>query len=189
MQRQFAVLAVRHPIEDVVLIGVLADYHQQAAVKAKQGNPDQARADLRGTQAVSERIAAGELRTVVRVSEQPVQALLDWMADRPDDAVGRLSAALADARDLAAHHGHDYLTGRRFHLAANVARVQISTGRDDVARSVLNDLWAAMAGERERWPFGAGEQLDVPLTGNTRTIIGAQLTRLGHRLATSDEHV
>ena len=70
-----------------------------------------------------------------------------------------------------------------------MARVQISTGRDDVARSVLNDLWAAMAGERERWPFGAGEQLDVPLTGNTRTIIGAQLTRLGHRLATSDEHV
>jgi len=176
-RHQFAAMIGRHDAEAVMLVRVLGDFHHRAATHAKNGDARGARATLEATRDVvvpTER----EVELAIAVSEQPVWALIDWLEGRPTAARARLVSAIEAAISLVLQYSHGYLTGKLLHLAANVVRVDVSTGALDRARSGLDALWDVQAGQADRWPYDAEEALKVPLQGQEAVIIRSQLDRL-----------
>jgi hypothetical protein len=176
-RQQFAAMIGRHDAHTIMLVRVLGDFHQRAATHAKIGDARGARATLEATRDVivpPER----EVELAIAVSEQPVWALIDWLEGRPAAARAGLESAIDAASSLMLHYSHGYLTGKLLHLAANVVRVDVSTGALDQARTGLDALWDVQAGHADRWPYDAEGALEVPLQGLEAVIIRSQLDRL-----------
>jgi len=181
VRRQLTVLFSRHSPEDVILVRVLIEYCQHAAMIAKAGEVERARAELT---ALSRQIPAEEeLGRAVDVAALPALALVNWREGDHDAARGQLVDALDACAELASRWGHDYLTGKQLHLAINIVRVSITQRDWGGAGTLLAALRAVAAGDRDRWPFAGRESLEVPLSGMESLVIDAQLARTADRLA------
>jgi tetratricopeptide (TPR) repeat protein len=177
LARQFIVLTQRHSPEDAILVRVIADYHGAAVQQAKQGHLEAARAILRRLENLA-RLDEAELLITHRVTALPASALIHWYEGDHDEAIRLLKRALDACLELATGFGHDYLTAKRIHLAANTARVLASLGSLDRALSRVAALKTVVAGERAWWPFEGPESLDVPLNYPERFFLEEQLARI-----------
>jgi hypothetical protein len=117
-----------------------------------------------------------ELQAVYDTSALPAWALIWWFENQNEEAIRQLQRALRTCFDLTAKFGHDYLTGKRIHLAANIARVLMACGAHTQSLEYVTALRAVVSGDRGRWPFEGPESLDVPLEG-------VELLGLKHQLA------
>ncbi|MEA2236481.1 MAG: hypothetical protein QOC81_1205 [Thermoanaerobaculia bacterium] len=173
----------RWPVEEIIRLHVLADNHQHAAVAAKDGRVSAARVELKALDAMT-LVEDPEVRAVYRMSSLPAWALVCWKEGNPDKAVDCLHDALHACTELSSRFGHDYLTAKRIHLAANIARVHVSNHALPQALQEVARLRAVIDGNREQWPFDDGESLVVPLHGVERQTLEAQLERIVARAAT-----
>lgn len=176
LNAQCRVLARRHPYKDFLLVRTLADQHQHAAWEAKQGRQRRARVILSALERFHP--MSTELILVCRVTSDPAWALADWTEGLHRRAIERLHSALAACAVLAGEYDHDYLTPRRIYLASHVARVELSRGAPQRAASLADALAAVAAGSARRWPFEDAATLRVPLHGNERMMLDAQLAKL-----------
>lgn len=170
LNRQFVVLTHRHSVEQVILLRVLADYHQHAVLEAKNGFLAVARHEMHVLDGISLPDIL-ELRLVNAISAEPAWALIDWLDSQCQVAERRLHAALRSCAELAADFGHDYLTGKQLTLAAHVGRMMISQGRDRDGLEHLTALGSVVRGAQGDWPFEGGDLLAVPLAGTERTAV------------------
>ena len=179
LSRQFAVLTRCHSVDDIILLRVLADNHQHAALQAKKGSIATARSEMRAldTMALPDK---RELHILYRVSARPAWALIHWFENDHQQAIQQLEVALCACAELAADYDHDYLTGKRIYLAANVARVLMSLGASGQALDRVTALKAVLSGDRSKWHFGGSESLEVPLNGAERLGLEHQLSRITH---------
>ncbi|TDE09492.1 hypothetical protein [Jiangella asiatica] len=176
LNAQCRVLTRRHPYEDFLLVRTLADQHQHAAWEAKRGQPARARVILSTLERFHPRTP--ELSLVFRVTADPAWALVDWTEGQHRRAVERLRSAMSACAFLADAYEHDYLTARRIYLASHIARVDLSRGAPGRAAALAGALAAVMAGAADQWPFECPETLDVPVGGNERLMLEAQLAKL-----------
>jgi hypothetical protein len=160
--RQVAILTRRHSPENIIFVRVLADYHAYIVLQAKKGFVAAARADMRALDAI-QRPNAPELGAVYDTSALPAWALIHWFERRNVEAIRLLHRALTACSNLTTKFGHDYLTGKRIHLAANIARVLMSFGSHTQGLEYVAALRAVISGDRGHWPFDGGGSLDVPL--------------------------
>ena len=182
-RRQFALLLGRYRPEDVICVQVVTDYYQHVATTAKSGRADTAAAQWRILRRDVPIPDAPELRYVVELASLPAAALIHFAEGDHRAARELLVQALDVAAELAARYGHDYLTGKRLHLAANLVRVTTTEGRHEAAAALLADLGAVTRGEPDRWQFTGATTLDVPLPEDVGAFIHAQLRREADRLA------
>ena len=181
-RRQFALLLGRHRYQDVILVRVLTEHYQHVATGAKAGRVDVARAQLRALAEGVPLPESPELRLVVEFAALPVSALIQFQQGDLLAARQLLTDALDVGAELAFRYGHDYVTGKRLHLAANLARIAIAEGHHEQAAALLADLHAVSGGQRSRWPFAGVATLEVPLPDDMRAVIDAQLRREQARL-------
>ena len=175
--RQFSVLILNHSPEDVIFHRVVADYCQHPVWLANQGRLEEARRALRALDGlVTTRDA--ELVAVHRVAALPAWSLIHWREQDNGGALALLAQALEACLELTVRFGHDYLTSKRLHLAANTARVLLSQGLPGQATARVAALRAVAGGAREAWPFAGADSLDVPLQGPERSGIEYQLERI-----------
>jgi len=179
---QFAWLTRRHPPATVILLRVLADEYQHAAVLVKDG-------DVQGGHTHAEALdrmstdESEELRAIRALSAQPVWALIWWKEGDPARAIEALMTALEAAERLADRYGYSYLSSKRIHLAANLARVFESTDALERATNWIHALRAVVAGDSSAWPLEGSSSLAVPLQPNDRLAIETQLDRIEERIA------
>ena len=181
-RRQLTLLLERHRHEDVILARVLTEHYQHVASEAKAGRGEGARAQLKMLAEEVPLPDTPELRGVVELAALPAWALVDFQEGNLDAARQLLLRALEVAAELAACYGHDFLTGKRLHLAANVVRIEIADGQQERAAALLVNLRAVSLGNRNRWPFVGATTLDVPLSPDVRLVIDSQLGREQDRL-------
>jgi hypothetical protein len=177
-RRQLELLTARHSMEDVILARVLVEYYQHVAVEAKTGELDRASRDFAVLREQIPSPPHEELRWVVDVGALPVRALIRWKRDDLAAAREDLVAALDACSLLAVRYAHDYLTGRQFHLAVNLARLAVAEGEHGAARRLLSRLQATARGDRRAWPFSGAHKLRVPLTGPGAAVIDAQISKV-----------
>jgi len=180
LRRQITVLTRRHSVEHVILLRVLADYHQHAVREAKKGLRAAARCEMR---ALDRFPLPGirELRAVNSISSQPAWALIDWLDGDCETAERRLRDALQSCSELAAEFGHDYLTGKQLTLAVHVGRMMISQGRHREGLEHLGAVGSVVSGAQSDWPFEGGRRLAVPLEGTERVAVEHQLRKAAIR--------
>lgn len=185
--RQFVVLTQRHPVETAILLRTIADYCRTPVDYANNGMLAEGRAALRSIESLCPQGDA-ELVAVANAVTQPAAALLSWREGDGRTADRLLRGALKDCGRLARNFGHDYLTSRRIHLAANVARLLASAGRNHEALEMGAELAAVAGGDAGRWRFGWRETLTVPLAGNEQFGISRQLANLERIAGGRREH-
>lgn len=177
-RRQLELLTARHAMEDVILARVLVEYYQHVAAEAKTGELDRASHDFTALWEEIPSPSHEELRWVVEVGALPVRALIRWKRDDLAAAREDLIAALDACSLLAVRYAHDYLTGRQFHLAVNLARLAVAAGEQSAARRLLSRLQATAQGDRGAWPFSGAEELRVPLTGASAAVTDTQIVKV-----------
>jgi hypothetical protein len=175
--RQFRVLIRRHAAQDAILLRVVADHCQQPVCLANQGCLDEARRALSALDGLVTTEDA-ELVAVHRVAALPARALIHFREHDHAGALALLEQALDACLELTVRFGHDYLTPRRLHLAANTARVFLAQGLTAQALERGAALHAVAGGERAAWPLAGGDSLEVPLQGPERFGIDYQLERI-----------
>lgn len=175
---QFKALIKRHPVEDVILVRVLADHYQLAAKAAKLGEIGEAKRILAALGRDVDLPPDDEIGQAVRFAELPARALVHWLEGETVEALDLLRGGLESGGRLASAYEHDYLTSKRIYIGANVARVLVAT--DDVADAsrLVDSLVDVAAGDRGRWPFGEPDSLDVPLQGRQQAVIAWHLDRV-----------
>lgn len=173
---QFEMLSRRHGPERAIFVRVLSDHYREPVDLTHQGGFDKAEATLR---ALRRLIPAKpeEVRIACELAELPAAAFVAWRRGMPTLAIDRLKLALDRARRLAEAHEHRYLSAKRIYLAANIARVLISDGQTRPALTLIEQLKAVVAGDRESWPYGGSASLDVPLDGLELQAIEGQLEK------------
>lgn len=180
--RQFAALLRRHPLDEILILPVLADNYQHAAVEAKSKRVATARYEMYALDEMALALSGDqEIQSVCHLSSLPVWALILWLEGCPEDAIEKLHGALQSCIELT-NYSHDYLTAKRIHLAANIGRVLVSVGSESQAFAHVTSLQAVVAGDRDKWPFEGRKSLDVPLEGSERLSIEYQLSRITDRI-------
>ena len=174
---QFHALTRRHVLDDLILLRVLVDNYHHAAIEAKEGRVDSARCEMQALDSISTS-ADPEIGAVRRLSALPVWALICWKDGHPKEAIEHLSSSLEACRDLSAVFEHDYLTAKRLHLAANIARVLASCGEEHRSIELASSLRSVALGDRDAWPYWGRESLQIPLKENELQIIEYQLARI-----------
>ncbi|MEH0661008.1 hypothetical protein QA860_25405 [Streptomyces stelliscabiei] len=182
-RRQFDLLISRHRAEDVILVRVLVEHYQHVAQAVKDGQLALARSQLSSLAKGVPLPAHEELTRVIDVGALPVRALVEWREGEHRTARLQILDALDACGELSDRWGHDYLTGKQFHLAANIARVMITEGDEDGTIELLAALrTVALDGDRTRWPFIGTASLDVPLQGLWRASVEEELQRVASHM-------
>jgi hypothetical protein len=185
LRAQFVVLVGRYDIEAAVLVRVLCEEYQRAATTARSGDLAKAASVMAALEHEVQPPAQAELRSSVATVALPARAMVVWLSGDLPAAQRLLEDALEQCAVLAAS-GHDYLTGRRLHLALNVARLHVGRVAPAAAREEVGDLEVVAHGDRSRWPFAGSATLRLPLRGIDRAAIDGQIARLHARLADID---
>ena len=180
--KQFQTLIKRYKAEDVILVRVLADYYQHAANEAKGGRISQAKSELNALSDVR-KPADTELRFASRISERSVWALVSWKEGAYPVALGRLHKALDACAWLSVRRDHTYLTGRKIHIALNIARVMIAMGDLQRATQMQDALQIVIEGNPSAWPFAHPHTLRLPLEDPELGILKFQFLRNRNHLA------
>ncbi len=177
LERQFAVLRRRHSAQNAILLRVVADHCAHAVALAKRGALADARTQLTTLDGLAP-CHDVELRAVHGIVALPAWALVEWREQQHARAQGLLRQAIELCGWLAGDRGHDYLTGKRIHLAANTGRVLVSQRQFGEARACVRALRAVLAGDRSAWCFASPESLVLPLVTGQATGLARQLDRV-----------
>lgn len=158
LNRQCAILSRHHSPESIILIRVLAEYHAYTVRQAKQGFLLIAQSQLSSLDSIP-LPDDNELHAVYETSALPAWALIRWLENKNETAIQHLRAAICACFDLTTKFSHDYLTVKRIHLAANIARVLISSDFHTQGLEYVAALRAVVSGDRSCWPFEGSNPL------------------------------
>jgi hypothetical protein len=185
-RRRCVALVQHHSPEEIIVVEVLTDNHHHAAFEAKNGRVVVARAEMQALDAMP-LSDDPEIQSVYDLSALPVWGLIRWLEGYPKEAIELMHGALRVSVELTIRFGHDYLTSKRIHLAANIGRVLVSLGECAEALDLVGSLRAVVAGDRSKWPYESHESLDVPLEGSERRVIEYQLARIGSLMNSAEQ--
>lgn len=181
LRHQFITLIARHPVEQAMLVKVLCEEYQRAAVQAKNGRVGEAASAMSALAEIAGATADPELCQALNTVALPARALVAWLSGDRQEARRLLDRSLEDCAALAAR-GHSYLTGRQLHLALNIARLQAED--DALAAAELTSRVADVAmGDATRWPFAGTDGLRLPLSELDRAATDGQVAKLRARLS------
>jgi hypothetical protein len=178
LRQQFKALLTRHTLEDVVLVRVLIEHYNQVALAAKRGDLMRARRDYEALSVKVPLPPAKEIAVILDSFALPVSALIYWQQGEYSFARCDLVNALKACADLVVSYGHTFVTGRQLHLANNYLRVLLSEGRTEEATGLFKSLQLVSNGDQSQWPFVGADTLTIPLVGDWRKAIDAQLRKI-----------
>jgi hypothetical protein len=181
LRHQFIVLIDRHAVEQAMLVKVLCEEYQRAAMQARDGSVGEAASAMSELAEIDGTPADPELRQALNTVALPAQALVAWLTGDRVEARRLLHRSLDDCAALAAR-GHTYLTGRQLHLALNIARLEAEDDADAAAQ-LTSRVADVAAGDATRWPFAGADDLRIPLSSIDRAAIDGQVARLRVRLS------
>lgn len=183
LAEQFKSLLQRHGFEDVVLLRALIEHYNEVASTAKRGDLSRARKDFDALQARVPLPPSDEIKTILASFAMPVSALIHWQLGEYPSARSDLTATFDACAELVRSYGHVFHGGRQLHQAVNYARVLVAEGKTKEASSLVICLRKVSAGDRSSWPFSGADTLQLPVLGDWRTAIDAQLDKVESDLA------